>query len=152
MLGCLLKFPIKHFQAKIYRNTSSTWTFYLSPVNNTWIQQDFHLLIVWHKHLLQKTISCFNYLVPTSRGDSSYEKYILVLDANCISSLSQNYNWQPSEHLWGSRYNYYYDALIKAGNSLTDVQELESLQKNTMSTSALLLQYSFRFKGNWTSG
>ena len=50
---------------------------------------------------LQKMIGCFNHWVVTMAADKlrrrGFERFTLVLEANCISNLNPNhpYNWQP---------------------------------------------------------
>ena len=76
------------------------WQHFLLP-NGT---RDSHMHAVnWPGTTLQKKIGCFNHWVVTLVArDSGKEKFILVLEVNCISNLVQivPYNWQPSEHLW----------------------------------------------------
>ena len=74
----------------LYRNWGYTsWTVHLEPTL-THLSAN-HRVVV---------------LVAVTLRRQWLQKFILVLGANCISNLSPNipYNWQPTEHLWGSHY------------------------------------------------
>ena len=50
---------------------------------------------MWSLHALQKKSSCFNHwMVTLVAGDNGYEKFILVLEVNCISNPSSNHSLQ----------------------------------------------------------
>ena len=59
---------------------------------------------------LHRIIGCFNHRVVIYHGCSAAEKTVVILLEDIIAwaicTQIIPYNWQPTEHLWGSHYNH----------------------------------------------